>query len=133
VDQHRLAGDQIEARVVERERLGAPFDVAKPLREPGALGRGRGLAHPGGLAVHADDLRLRRQDRTEQPPPVADAAADVERRGDVAEADPARDQRELVEVPPMVALGPEELDGMWPVPALTSHAAIIGGAQVAAR
>ena len=109
VDQQGLACDEVEALVLERQLLGRGQPVAEAVGEAGLRGALGRLLHPARLPVDADERRVRREHVAEQPAPVADARADVEHRAHAIETDPPRPDLDVVEVPPEVALGAEEV------------------------
>ncbi len=112
VDEHRLAGREIE-RVV---RKGKALRLALPVREaPLEPARERALARlfdPARLAIDAGDTHVLGHDRREQHAPVTDAAAHVEHVADGVELPALRHQPQEVEVPPVIARVAEILRGV---------------------
>jgi hypothetical protein len=102
VHEHRLACDQVEAPVLERQRLGGGLVVREPIGEA-RLGRAaRRLLDPPRLAIDADERHVGRHHGAEEPAPVPDAGADVEDRAHPVKAEPPRAELQVVCVPPVV-------------------------------
>ena len=109
MDEERLAGHEVEALVRERQFLGRGEAVGETVGEPRFRGlRGR-LLDPTRLAVDADERRVGREHVAQEAPPVPDPGADVEHCVRIVEPYAPRPDLDVVEVPPEVALGAEEL------------------------
>src|SRR5438034_6228603 len=70
------------------------------------------LGHPARFAVHPREPGRRAQVRVEQARPVAEAAADVSKRGSVRQTPARSHEIEKIRVPPEVALGTELFGGV---------------------
>lgn len=105
MDEQRLARHQVKARIRERKRFSDSFLIAKAFIETSPLGDRTRLKHPPGFAVNADYRRLSGHDRADQSPPVPDAATHVEDRASRPKLEPAGDQLEMIEIPPIVTVG----------------------------
>ncbi len=96
MDRHRLAGDEIEHAVVEREVIGVAEAVAEPIAHARALGVAVGLVDPGRVAIDADDARFEGEVGEEEAAPVARAGVHVEREARRAELPAPGQEREVV-------------------------------------
>jgi len=112
VDQHGLAGREIEGVVGEWNALRRAEPIAEALPEPTAERTRARLLHPGWLPVDARDAGARGQHRRQEQAPVTHAAADVEHIAHGVEAPATGQELQEVAIPPVVAAVPEVLRRM---------------------